>query len=138
MSMRSFVPAAFLLALPQPGAAQLAGNKSSAGCINVSDFHAKVVAEGRLTIGIFSDPYGTERAYILELPESVCIDDGGDFADPGEKFRKVHISATSDAVLKNLRDSVGRKVSVSGEGFAAHTRHHHAPLVVLADKIIVR
>jgi len=138
MGIKVSIVAACLLPLACPTSGQITGSKTSLGCINVADVRARVVAVGRLTNGTFSGPYRTERAFILELPHAICIDDGGDFADPAERFSKVHVSATSDALLKVLSVSVGRVVSVSGEGFASHTGHHHAPLVVLADKITVR
>jgi hypothetical protein len=79
-----------------------------------------------------------ERVFILRLPRSVCIDDGGDFAEAKNRFSTVHISSTKRTLMKMLRKSVGRRVIVSGEGFAAFDGHHHAPLVILADSIAVR
>ena len=71
----------------------------------------------------------------MQLPHAVCLDDGGEFANPSERFARVQIGGTSEALNKMLRASVGRKVKVSGEAFAANTRHHHVPMVVMADHI---
>ena len=135
--MRAFIVAALLFALSQTGAAQVIGHKTSVGCISVADAHARVTVKGRLTVGTFTGPYGEERPFILQLPSAICVDDGGEFADPAERFTQVHVSATNDKLLRVLRKASGRKVTVTGDGFAAHTRHHHRPLVVLADRITV-
>ena len=138
VSAKASIVATVLLALASPGSAQVTGAKTPDGCIDVSDVHARVTIVGRLIEGTFRGPYRSEKAFILELPQAICIDDGGDFADPTRHFSRVHVSATSDALLTVLRTSVGREVRMSGEGFASHTGHHHAPLVVLADEITVR
>jgi hypothetical protein len=47
----------------------------------------------------------------------------------------VHLSPNNNEGMLTLRRLVGRKVTVSGEGFASHTRHHHRPLVLIVKKI---
>ena len=111
------------------------GGKAAAGCISVADARARVTVTGRLSVSTFTDPYGSERAYLVQLPHAVCLDDGGEFADPNERFARVQIGGSTEALNKMLRASVGRKVKVSGEAFAANNRHHHVPLVVMADHI---
>ena len=138
--------AAVLLALPQAAGGQLTGPQTSVGCISVAGEEARVAATGQLTLQLFAGPPNyesvaagdaEERTFILELPRAACIDDGGDFADPSERFGTVHVSAADETLLAVLRASIGRQATVSGEGFAAHTGHHHAPLVILADRIAV-
>jgi hypothetical protein len=124
--------------LSQAGAAQVVGKRTSEGCLSLADVNTKVTATGRLSVGTFTDDYGTERAFILKLPRAICIDDGGEFANPSERFSELHVSAVNGKLLRGLRRSVGKRITVSGEGFAAHTRHHHRPLVMLADRITVR
>jgi hypothetical protein len=106
-----------------------------------------VSATGTLTEEYFPGPraYGSiasgdteERVFIVRLPPRACVDDGGQFADPNRSFVTVQVGAREDALADVLRAAVGRKVTVSGEGFGAHTGHHHACLVVLADRIKVR
>ena len=137
--------AVLVAVLPQPALAQLTGELTADGCVDVA--RAPVIAEGRLTLRSFPGPPNyesiaagdaEERAFILELPASACIDDGGDFADPGERFVTVHVVALRSDLAGRLRSSVGSEVAVSGEGFAAHTGHHHAPLVLMVEEVAAR
>jgi hypothetical protein len=137
MKTKTIMAAVLFIAFCEPSAAQLSGGVTRGGCIDVATPTARVVARGTLMEGTFTDPYGTERALILQLPRSVCIDDGDEFSYPADRFRRVHVSAVNDRLLRILRRFLGRTVSVRGEGFAAHTRHHHAPLVVIADQVTV-
>lgn len=146
MSMARLALAALFLVVAQPAVAQVRGFTTSAGCISVANSTSRVTVSGRLTLQLFPGPPNyesiasgdaEESTFIVELPYAVCIDDGGDFADPSERFVTVHVSGNEDVFLNVLRAAVGRKVIVEGEGFASHTGHHHAPLVVLADRITV-
>jgi hypothetical protein len=141
----TFLLAALLLVPPQAGLAQLAGPHTAAGCIGVAGAGAPVTATGRLRLRTFAGPPNyesvaggdaAERTFILELPRPACID-GGEFADPSERVVTVHLSSNDAAIRARLRRAVGRRVTASGEGFAAHTGHHHAPLVLLADRLTV-
>lgn len=136
--------AALSAMLTPPAAAQLAGPKSPSGCLRLTGTTSRITLKGRLTLRRFPGPPNfssiaagdaEERVFILELPRGVCIDDGGEFADPARRVVTVQISAAPGLVLVALRKSVGRDVAVSGQGFAAHTGHHHAPLVLIADEI---
>ena len=129
---------AALAALSQPGAAQLRGARTPSGCLDVAQVNARVEASGRLTEIIFTDPLGTERAFILLLPDADCLEDGGEVTDGAERFTQVHVFGTSNNLQRALRSAMGRDVSVQGEGFAAHTRHHRRPLVIAADEVTVR
>ena len=62
------------------------------GCINTAEADASVSLEGRLITATFSDPYGKERVYILQLPEPTCIDDGGQFANAAVLFAQVQVA----------------------------------------------
>ena len=55
----------------------------------------------------------------------------------GRSARRGRLRATRAALMAALRSAVGRHVRVTGHGFAAQTGHHHAPLVVLADRVTV-
>jgi hypothetical protein len=144
---RTLAWVALLAALPVAAAAQVEGPRTASGCIDLSRASSTFSAEGRLTLRHFAGPPNyesiargdaDESAFILELAESVCLDDGGDFADPAERVRFVQVAANAEAVRRRLRAAVGRRVLVSGEAFAAHTGHHHAPLVLFADRVRVR
>jgi hypothetical protein len=98
-----------------------------------------VTLEGRLSRQVFPGPPNyedvrrgdrPEPGYILTLPAPICIDDGGEFADPGLRFDRVHLYTGNDALWPRLRAGVGHRVRVRGHGFPAETGHHHAPLVV--------
>lgn len=108
-------------------------------CLDVRDRDADISLEGRLDQHVYPGPpnYASvrrrdraESAYILTLERPICIDDGGDFADPGERFSRVHLYTSIDANWRRLRAGIGRRVRVQGSGFAAHTAHHREPLVV--------
>lgn len=97
------------------------------------------VLEGRLTRRTFAGPPNyedvrrgdtPERTFILVLPSAICIDDGQHLADPHVLFRDVQVYANDAATRRRLSAAVGRRLRVSGEPFAAHTGHHHAPLVM--------
>jgi hypothetical protein len=117
---------------------QAAETRSTPPCIDVSSQTARVTLTGRLDVststteGLAGPP---ERVFILDVPQPICIRDGGDFADPAVRFSSVQIGFANDAVLRRLRGSLGRTVTVSGEGFAAQTAHHYRPLVVMADAV---
>ncbi|WP_367273226.1 DUF4431 domain-containing protein [Phenylobacterium sp.] len=44
---------------------------------------------------------------------------------------------SDDAIRGALKAAVGRTVTVRGKAFGAHTGHHHAPLVPIADRVTV-
>jgi hypothetical protein len=98
-----------------------------------------LMLEGRLSRHVFPGPPNyedvrrgdrPEPGYILTLPAPICIDDGGEFADPGLRFDRVHLYTGNDALWPRLRAGVGHRVRVQGHGFPAETGHHRAPLVV--------
>ena len=135
-----------LLALPQAAGAQLGGRRTAAGCVSVADPHARVSVSGRLILRRFAGPPNyesvaagdaEERTFIVELPRAACIDDGGDFADPAHRFAIVQVSATRAGLMAALRSAIGRRVRVTGHGIAEQTGHHHAPLVLFADRLTV-
>lgn len=71
-----------------------------------------------------------EPTYLLSLKEQICIEDGGQFADPTIMFDTVQLFSTDQTLLGNLKKLVGRQVTAIGTGFAAHTGHHHEPFVL--------
>lgn len=116
------------------------------GCIALPGMagSAPVIFEGRLSLRIFPGPPNYEdvrlgdrpqRTYILTLPRPICLDDGGDFADPNQRFTRVQLNAGEDAMVPRLRAGLGHRVRVSGSGFAAHNGHHNAPLVVRVHEL---
>ena len=118
----------------------------AAPCVDLKSSGSTAVFEGRLTVQLFAGPPNyesiaagdaEERALILELPERECVV-GDDFIESGSTFDRVHVSSMDDALLDVLAASVGREVKIEGEAFGSHTGHHHAPLVLMAEKVSVR
>jgi len=96
----------------------------------MSDQSDKEVAEGKLAIVKARDAAGRiEKPYILTLAKAACLDAG----DPAEKVkstRKIHIFSSEEKVHAQIAAFVGKSVRVRGRPFAAHTAHHHAPIVM--------
>jgi hypothetical protein len=115
-------------------AALLAAAAPTSGCLDVRGGNAPVALEGRLERATFSmRDIGNgqpEREYILILSRPICIDDGGEFADPRQRFRQVQLFTSNGRLWPRLRAGVGHRIRIRGAGFAAQTAHHHAPLVV--------
>ena len=135
---------AALLGVAQACAAGLSGPRTADGCLSVAGGGQWIVAEGRLTSRIFPGPPNyesiaagdaAERAFILELASSECIDDGDEFADPNERFTTVHVIAGDEAGHGVAGAFVGRDVVVRGEAFASQNARHRAPLVLIWDAI---
>jgi hypothetical protein len=145
MSRFSAFAVAFILAGQSASVdAQLSGTKTTAGCINVEGASTTVTVQGRLTLRHMPGPpnfesirHGDEDrlTLILVLPETVCIDDGGDFADPKERFSTVHVWSLDPAVHRKLRESVGKTVTITGDGYASNNALHYAPLVLEAKAV---
>src|SRR5438128_12435098 len=104
------------------------------GCLDVHNADAPVALEGRLERATFSmRDIGNgrpEREYILILARPICIDDGGEFADPHRRFSQVQLYTSNDRLRPGLRAGLGQRIRIRGSGFAAQTAHHHAPLVL--------
>ena len=125
-------PLLFLLAAAQPA------YSPAPDCIDIRGGR-EVVLAGRLTLRAFPGPPNyksvrrgdaAEHAYILELARDICVDDGGEFTDPVERFHHVQLYSMRRPVRARLSAGRGHRVRVRGEGFGAHTAHHHASLVV--------
>ena len=116
---------------------------ADAKCIDVSPDNRLSLA-GRLTFSVFPGPPNYESVdngdmpeptYILVLKRNICIEDGGQFADPTQMFNSVQVYTTHDSLWPKFKKLKGKQVTVSGSGFAAHTGHHHAPLVLEVTSI---
>jgi hypothetical protein len=93
------------------------------------------IAEGRLEVGHFQDAAARpETAHILTLPVPTCLD------DPDPEFRvesaeTIHHYSSTKTVHAEIDRFVGKTVLVRGSPFAAHTAHHHAPIVMDVTEI---
>lgn len=100
--------------------------------------------EGMLVAVIFAGPPNyedvqkgdsPEPGYILHLPKNICIE-GDDFADPTNSFNEVQLFADSEAVSRELQKHQNARVAVNlNDAFAAHTGHHHRPLVARVSSV---
>jgi hypothetical protein len=131
---------------PSPKNDRVEGVEKSAPCIDASSEKNQISLSGKLTSQIFAGPPNFEsiaggdseiKAFILQLPETICVFDGGFFAEPSERIATVHVSSSDEVILKVLTESIGRNVKISGKAFAAHTAHHRAPLVLMAESVTV-
>jgi hypothetical protein len=140
---RTFLALAALYVMASPSTIKAA---EPTGCVDLKKPHAAATLTGVLRAERLAGPPNyesisngdaEENAFILELPARICADDG-EFIDGSTSFDRVQVSSSVPALLKDLSAAVGRRVTVHGEAFGAHTGHHHAPLVIVADQLIVR
>lgn len=135
MSRFLAIPAAILL-LP------FLASGATATCYDLAKGEPRELS-GRLNYRIFAGPPGyedvqkgdtPEPGYILKLPSPICLT-GDDFADPENMFHEVQLVET-DATAGQLARLKERDVSVALERpMAAHTGHHHRPLVAWVSSI---
>ena len=119
-------------------AAQLGAIATSApqpACLQVGNMEeVEVALEGRLTVGEFAGPPNyqdvrrgdaLERASLIELSQPICVANGG-----VERIRRVQLFSSRGSIGQRLETARGHRIRIRGEGFGAHTGHHHTPLVV--------
>ena len=96
----------------------------------MSDQSQQESAEGKLAIASRRDAAGRpEKVYMLTLKSPACLT-AQDPADSVKSTRTIHIFSTDEKVHAEITKLVGRTVLVRGQPFAAHTAHHHAPIVM--------
>jgi hypothetical protein len=101
----------------------------------MQDNAAGQIAEGRLSKGMFEDAAGRpEDAYILTLPVPACLS-GSDAESSVDSTTTIHVYSPDGAISRQLEGLVGRDVHLRGTPFAAHTAHHHAPIVMEVREI---
>jgi hypothetical protein len=147
MMKRVGLAAVAILAASVGGIVDARPMHSRSPCIDVRNERQPITLSGRLTLRSFpgSPNYESiakgdekERVFILQLPKRICLTDGGQFGDPRTKFVEVHVSSDRDEMIPVLRAGVGRRVRVTGTGFAAFDGHHHAPLVLMAQRVVAQ
>ncbi len=123
-------PRIILIALTFACAASTAG---AAECLQ--DNEDGQIAEGTLSVGEFEDAAGRpERALILTLPVPACLDSD----DPDgrvDSTTTIHVYSVDESVSASIEKHVGQSVQIRGTPFAAHTAHHHAPIVMDVTEI---
>lgn len=79
-----------------------------------------------------------ESAYILQLAVPKCFF-GDEYLGGEVNVAEVQLVVSPDnnaELYGHLHERIGRSVSVRGhQAFGAHTSHHHAPLVLIAEEI---
>jgi len=104
----------------------------------MSDQSQQESAEGKLAIATKQDAAGRpERPYILTLAKPACLT-AQDPADSVKSTRTIHIFSFDEKVHAQIARLVGKTVRVRGQPFAAHTAHHHAPIVMNITEIGAR
>jgi hypothetical protein len=84
---------------------------------------------------MFEDAAGRpEEAYILTLPTPACLS-GSDADSSVDGTTTIHVYSADGAISQQLKGLVGRDVHLRGTPFAAHTAHHHAPIVMEVSEI---
>lgn len=109
-------------------------------CIDVSG-EPVIEVRGVLSRQPFAGPpnYGEARtdasevAYILTLSQPLCIAEGK--AAPRRQVKTVQLLPPSAEAAKRFARLEGMSFVVTGPAFAAETGHHHAPLLVRAEKM---
>jgi hypothetical protein len=133
----------FLIALLFTGEGALSEAQANSSCYDLSKRQPSQL-EGVLVAVIFAGPPNyedvqkgdsPEPGYILQLPNNVCTE-GDDFADPNNSFNEVQLFADSEAVSRELQKYQNTRVVVNlNDAFAAHTGHHHRPLVARVSSV---
>jgi hypothetical protein len=123
------------------GAASASPPPVTAACLDVSDLKdVEVTLEGRVTRHVFAGPPNyedvglgdaPEPTYILELRSPLCLYDG-----EIRQIDRAHLYTTQN-LWAPLHAARGHSVRIHGRGFGETTGHHHAPLVVDVDEIVV-
>jgi hypothetical protein len=115
---------------------------ADAACLDVStlqsgsfdgvvEFHIYPGAPGFRDVQAGDTP---EPTYVLRLFNAICIR-GDEFANPAMAFSTVQL-ITDSVMGQRLRGKIGRKVMLRfTDPFAAHTGHHHAPLLVRVTEV---
>src|SRR5262245_36011363 len=90
-------------------------------------------AYGRLTVGRAQDAAGRpEKPYILRLTSNACLD-ADDPEEVVKSTRTIHVYPAEEKLAQPFRRLIGKIVAVRGRPFAAHTAHHHAPIVMQVE-----
>ena len=105
----------------------------AAACM--SETAAREAAQGRIAIRAAKDAAGrSERPYILTVPTPVCLT-ASDPENSVKGTRTIHVCPATPKLHEAMQRLVGKTVEVRGTVFAAHTAHHHAPIVMEVAEI---
>lgn len=109
------------------------GTAAAQPCLSETSNREQV--SGTLSIERVKDGVGRfEWHFLLSLAAPVCLATQ-DAKDRVDGTRSVHVMATDPIVASSLSRHVGTAITVRGRAFAAHTPHHHAPIVLDASAV---
>jgi hypothetical protein len=122
---------------------------ANAACIDLKQ--TSFSFEGSLSYSIFAGPPNyedvrkgdmPEPTYILKLDAPICVT-GDEFLNPNDRFDKIQVYPTDSGpagrfLSRDLRRSIGKRVVVEGNSaFGAHTKHHHASLLLPITNVAI-
>jgi len=112
------------------------GGAASGGCAPIpwqDDMNAgEATYQGKLDRIEAGLPNGEmEKALLVFLDTPACLPAGGDEKQTSE----IQVYSPDPALEARLEALVGKAVVVTGEGFTAHTAHHHRPIVVDVKRV---
>jgi len=111
-----------------------------AGCVQLAwkdqgQHVGEATYEGKLEQIEAGLPNGqTEKPFILSLDRPVCLPPDSDVKETDA----IQVYSSDPALDKQLAASVGKRVTVTGEGFSALTAHHHRPVVIEVKRVTAR
>ncbi len=77
-----------------------------------------------------------ETAWILRLPNSICMDGTGDDVDRAESdINEIQLVIVNDADGKRYAPLIGKNVQVSGTLFHADTIHHQTRVLMVVQLV---
>ena len=130
---------------PNPTASPTSGTVDArSSCFDVDASEPRTLT-GRLEWVMFPGPPNyedvqrgdsPEPAFILKLEKGICVFNESGSADPNVVFDTVHVVVGKKVSWQDLKDVIGKSVTLKLYGqVAAHTGHHHAPLVAWVASI---
>lgn len=80
-----------------------------------------------------------ETGFYLKLNNPICTVGEASSPDayPQERVAIIQLNL-NQAGYKNVRQLIDRQVTLSGELYAAHTAHHHAPVIIQKVTVVAR
>jgi hypothetical protein len=97
-----------------------------------TDTAGEATYRGKLDLVEAEDANGQkEKPFVITLDRPACLPAGNDAKETAE----IQVYSPDPALQQQLQAAVGKTVAVTGEGFTAHTAHHHRPIVVDVKRI---
>jgi hypothetical protein len=111
----------------------LAGPASAGDCMRSGAGPQAV--EGRISVLEATDAADRPETALILTPQSPTCLEAESPEDSVLDAGTVHVFSSDAKIHERLQGAVGETILVWGEPFAAHTAHHHAPIVMDVSKI---